>query len=101
MLSVQIRVRLPYRLLHAHPQLHGHRADDVDRPLDLEVIANRGAVEDDFDVADAPHFAELLIAEDRLEAEGVEELDGQLETLHAGLHFLARLDAAALDRSRP
>jgi hypothetical protein len=57
-------------------------------------MADGRAIEHHFDVAHAPHLAVLLVAEHRLEAERVEELDGQLEALHAGLHFLAHLHAA-------
>src|SRR5438105_1830012 len=63
---IQIRIRLPYGLLHRHPQLGGDAADHIDRAFDFEVVADRGAVEDDFDLFDAPDLAELLVAEDRL-----------------------------------
>src|SRR5687767_11447009 len=43
-----------------------------------------GAVEDDFHLVHAPDLAELLVAEDRLESEGIEELDCELETLDTG-----------------
>src|SRR3954471_3479169 len=95
---VEIGVRLTESLIEVHPELRGDGADDIHRSFDLEVITDRRAVEDDFDVADAPHLAELLVAEDRLESERIEELDGELERLDAGLHFLARLHAAVEHR---
>src|SRR4051794_21839561 len=48
-LPVQIGVRLPDPLLDVHPELRGDGTDDVHRSFDLEVIADRGAVEDDLD----------------------------------------------------
>src|SRR3954467_1758542 len=73
--AIQIGVGLPDGLLHGHSQLSGDATDHVDGAFDLEVVADGGAVEDHFDIFDAPDLAELLVAEDRLVSEGVEELD--------------------------
>src|SRR6185369_4423099 len=51
-LPVKIGVRLADAVLDVHAEVGGDGADDVHRSLDLEVIADRGAVEDDLDVAD-------------------------------------------------
>src|SRR5947207_12677150 len=93
-LPIEVGVGLADGLVHVHPQLRGDGADGVHRSFDLEVVADGGAVEHHFHLAQPPNLAELLVAEDGLESEGVEELDGQLEALHAGLHLLARLHAA-------
>src|SRR5438067_3115283 len=91
---IEIRVRLPDGLFHGHAEVVGDAADDVDGAFDFEIVADRRAVENNLDLVDAPDLAELLIPEDRLVSERVEKLDGALETLHARLHFLARLHAA-------
>src|SRR3954454_5273701 len=72
---IQVRVRLPDRLIHVHAEVGSDAADHVHRAFDLEIVADGRAVEDHFDVLDAPDLAELLVAKDRLVSERVEELD--------------------------
>src|SRR5436305_11474846 len=67
--TIQIGVRLTDRLIHVHAQVGGDAADHVHRAFDFEIVADRRAVEYDLHVFDAPHFAELLVAEDRLVSE--------------------------------
>src|SRR5438105_5009049 len=53
-LAIEVGVGLADGLLHVHPQFRGDGANGIDRPFDLEVVADRGAIEHHFALAQMP-----------------------------------------------